>query len=131
MFVMLTVASICAVALIAGLVALMCRHPGTADLWIVSDDAILCLVAPVLIILIAFGIIALSWRLTHGGFAAITAEAWLGSAAIVAISFGIWVPLARKIRATGKQQTGVRPTATPTDPEGARHEPYRSGGTPR
>ena len=131
MFVMLTVASICAVALIAGLVAVMCRHPGTADLWIVSDDAILCLVAPALIVLVAFGIIALSWRMTHGGFAAITAEAWLGSAAVVAISFGLWFPLVGKIRATGNRQAGVGPTATPANPEGARHAPYQSSGTPR
>lgn len=104
MFIMLTVLSICAVALIAGLVAVMCRRPQTASLWIVSDDAILCVVAPVMIILIAFGIISLSWRITHGGFAAVSAQAWIGSGAIVAISAGIWFPLAKKIRAYGEQR---------------------------
>ena len=61
---MISVASICAVVLIACLLALVCRRHKT--LWIASDDAILCFVSPVVIMLATFGFISLGWRVTHG-----------------------------------------------------------------
>ena len=99
MFIMLTVAAICAITLIASLVALMCRHPGTASHWLVADDTIMCFVAPLMIFIVAFAGISLGWRLTHGGIGAVSIEAWIGAAAIVAASVGIWTVLSRKIRA--------------------------------
>jgi len=99
MFIMLTVAALCAIVLIASLVALLCRHPKTASHWLVSDDAILCFVAPLMIMIVAFAGISAGWRITHGGFGAITVEAWIGAAVIVAAAVGIWILLSRKIRA--------------------------------
>lgn len=101
MFLMSAVASICAVVLIAGLVRLACQHG--SDSWIASDDAILCFVSPVLVLLLAFGGVALGYRLTNGGLAAVSAEGWIGAAVIAALSFVIWAVLARRIRlpATG------------------------------
>lgn len=99
MFIMLTIGALCAFVLIASLVALMCRHPKTASHWIVSDDAILCFVAPVMIVIVAFAGISAGWRITHGGFGAITVEAWVGSAVIVAAAVGIRILLGRTIRA--------------------------------
>jgi len=98
MFIMLTVASLCAVALIAGLLGLACRNREMESLWIVSDDAILCVVSPVMIALATFGFIALSWRITHGGFSAVSIAGWGGSALLVSISVGIWFLLAPRIR---------------------------------
>ena len=97
MFVMIAVASLSAVLLIGGLVRLACRHRG--DLWIVSDDAILCFVSPVVILLGTFGAVSIGWRVTHGGFAAVSLGAWIGAAAIAAVAFGIWRLLAARIRA--------------------------------
>lgn len=96
MFLMAAVASICAVALIAGLVRLACRQG--VKTWVTSDDAILCFVSPVLILLLTFGGVALGYRFTHGGLGAVPAEGWVGSAVIVAISFLLWTALARRIR---------------------------------
>ena len=94
---MLSVASVCAVVLIAGLLRLACRH--RKDLWIVSDDAILCLVAPVVILLSTFGASSLGWRVTHGGFAAVSVGGWIGSLVIAAVFIGAWLVLAPRIRA--------------------------------
>lgn len=101
MFIMLSVASVCAVVLIAGLLRLACRY--RKDLWIVADDAILCVVAPVLILLATFGGTSLGWRIAHGGFAAVSVEGWIGAALIVAAAAGLWRVLARWLRAGGRQ----------------------------
>jgi hypothetical protein len=97
MFIMITVASLSAVLLIGGLVRLACRHRG--DLWIVSDDAILCVVSPAVILFGTFGAISIGWRITHGGFAAVSPGAWIGAAAIAAVSAVVWRVLAARIRA--------------------------------
>jgi hypothetical protein len=97
MFIMITVASLSAVLLIGGLVRLACRH--RSDLWIVSDDAILCVVSPVVILLGTFGAVSIGWRITHGGFAAVSLGAWIGAAAIAAVSAVVWRVLAARIRA--------------------------------
>ena len=97
MFIMIAVASLSAMLLIGGLVRLACRHRG--DLWIVSDDAILCVVSPVVILLGTFGAVSIGWRITHGGFAAVSLGGWIGAAAIAAVAFGIWRLLAARIRA--------------------------------
>ena len=110
MFLMSAVASICAVVLIAGLVRLACQYG--SDSWITSDDAILCFVSPLLILLLAFGGVALGYRLTHGGLAAVPAEGWIGSTVIVAISFVIWAVLARRIRGAGRSATGAAPVTS-------------------
>lgn len=100
MFIILTVASLCAVLLGTCLLALVCRHRKT--MWIASDDAILCFVAPVIILLATFGFISLAWRLTHGGFAAVSIAGWIGSVVIVAIFVAIWLLLAPRIRESGR-----------------------------
>jgi len=100
MYLMISVAALCAVLLIGGLVRTACRHRN--DLWIVSDDAILCVVSPAVILLGAFGAVSLGWRITHGGFAAVSTAGWLGSAAIAAVSVLIWRVLAVRIRAGGR-----------------------------
>jgi len=105
MFIMLTVASLCAVSLSACLLALVCRHRET--MWIASDDAILCIVTPVMILVATFGFISLGWRLTHGGFAAVSVTGWVGSAIIVAISLGIWFLLAPRIRGSRRNPTAA------------------------
>lgn len=97
MFIMITVASLSAVLLIGGLVRLACRHRG--DLWIVSDDAILCVVSPVVILLGTFGAVSIGWRITHGGFAAASIGGWIGAAGIAAVSAVVWRVLAARIRA--------------------------------
>jgi len=97
MFIMLTVASLCAVVLIAGLLALVCRH--RPEMWIATDDAIMCFIAPVMIMFGTIGMLMMGWRLTHGGLAEVSAQAWLGSAVIVAIAVGVWILAARWIRA--------------------------------
>lgn len=101
MFVILTIGALCTILLIASLVALMCRHPKTASHWLVSDDAILCFVAPLMIMIVAFAGISAGWRITHGGFGAVSVEAWIGSVVVIAAAVGIWVLLSRKIRAPG------------------------------
>jgi len=101
MFIMLTVAAICAVVVIAALLAAMCRQPKTATLWFLSDDILLCFVAPAMIALSAFGIISAGWRFTHGGLGAVSIEAWIGSAITLAAAIGLWIVGRRKIRAYG------------------------------
>jgi hypothetical protein len=99
MFIMISVASLSAVLLIGGLVRLACRHRG--DLWIVSDDAILCVVSPAVILLGTFGAVSIGWRITHGGFAAVSLGGWIGAAVIAALALGIWHLLASRIRESG------------------------------
>ena len=96
---MITVASLCGVALIGGLTGLACRH--RADWWITSDDAILCLVSPAVILLLTFGGVSLGYRLMHGGLAAVPAAGWIGSAVILAASAALWLLGARWIRRRG------------------------------
>jgi hypothetical protein len=96
MFLVITVASLCGVVLIGGLMRLACRH--RAGWWFTSDDAILCLVSPVIILLLTFGGVSIGYRMTHGGFRAVPVEGWIGAVVILAISAGIWALLARWIR---------------------------------
>lgn len=103
MYLMISVAALCGVLLIGGLVRLACRH--RSDLWIVSDDAILCVVSPAVIMLGAFGAVSLGWRITHGGFAAVSPGGWIGAAAIAALSAVAWRVLAARIRAVGRKAT--------------------------
>ena len=105
MFLIAAVACICAVVLIAGLVKLACRSG--SDAWITSEDGILCFVSPVLILLLTFGGVALGYRFTHGGLAAVPVEGWIGSAAIIAISFPVWAVLARRIRGAERATPGA------------------------
>ena len=110
MFTMISVASLCAMLLIGGLVREACRH--RSDLWIVSDDAILCVVSPVVILLGTGGAVSLGWRMTHGGFAAVSVAGWAGSAVIAAIAAGIWHLLASRIRESGRKRATA--AAAPT-----------------
>ena len=110
MFMMLTVASLSAVALIAGLLALVCRY--REDLWFATDDMILCLISPVMIALATFGFVSLGWRLTHGGFAEVSLEGWIGSVVVIAIAFGIWFAVAPRIRASRKKPTDAAHTSS-------------------
>ena len=96
MYIMFTVASLCAVIVGGILLGLIARHH--PEQWIIADDTMLCLVSPVMIVLATFGGISLGWRLTHGGLAAISAEAWTGAVIIIAVAAGIGVVLARRIR---------------------------------
>jgi len=101
MFVIIMAASLCGVVLIGGLTGLACRH--RTDWWFTSDDAILCLVSPVVILLLTFSGVSFGYRLTHGGFAAVPIAGWIGAAAIIAISAGLWPLLARSIRKGGRR----------------------------
>lgn len=92
-------AALCAAVLLGGLLRLACRHRG--EWWITSDDAILCVASPILILLVTFGGAALGYRLTHGGLAAVAVEGWIGAAAMIAASIGLWHLLARRIRNPG------------------------------
>jgi hypothetical protein len=105
MFIVTTVAIWCALAVGLGLIRLACRH--RSDLWIVSEDAILCVVSPVVILLGTFGAVSLGWRITHGGLAAVSTGGWIGSLAIVAVGAGIWRVLAPRIRASGRERAGA------------------------
>lgn len=100
MYLMISVAALCAVLLIGGLVHEACRH--RPDLWITSDDAILCVVSPAVILLGTFGAVALGYRFTHGGLAAVSVAAWIGSAAIAAVSFALWVFVVGRVRKGGR-----------------------------
>lgn len=97
---MMSMAALCAVLLIGGLLREACRH--RPDLWITSDDAILCVVSPAVIVLATFGAVSLGWRIAHGGFAAVSVAGWLGSAAIAVVAAVIWRVLAARIRAGGR-----------------------------
>lgn len=99
MFLMIMAASLCGVVLIGGLTKLACRH--RPDLWFTSDDAILCLVSPLVVMLLTFSGVSLGYRMTHGGLSAVSVEGWLGSAVILAASAGLWVLAARAIRGDG------------------------------
>jgi hypothetical protein len=101
MFLISAVTSICAVVLVAGLIRLACRHGSKS--WITSDDGILCAVSPLLILLLTFGGVALAYRVTHGGLAAVPVAGWIGAVAVIAIAFLLWTVIARRIRvpATG------------------------------
>lgn len=105
MFLITAVASICAVVLLVGLVRLACRHGSEA--WFTSDDAILCFVSPTVILLLTFGGVALGYRLTNGGLAAVPVEGWAGSTAIVAISLLLWTVLARRLRGAERPAPGA------------------------
>lgn len=107
MFIAIAVALLCAVLLIVALLREACRHrPG---LWITTDDAILCVVSPFVILLGTFGAAALGYRLVHGGLAAVSVTAWIGSAAIAATAIAIWVAGAARIRKSGR--AGAAPAA--------------------
>jgi hypothetical protein len=99
MYLMFTVACLCGVVLIGGLARLACRH--RAHWWITSDDAILCVVSPVVILLLTGGGVSLGYRLMHGGLAAVPAGGWVGSAVILAASAVLWLLGARWIRGRG------------------------------
>lgn len=105
MFIMISVAAICALVLGAGLIGLACRH--RKDLWIASDDAILCVVSPAAILLGTLGAVSLGWRVTHGGFAAVPTGGWAGSLAIIAVAAGVWRVLAPRIRESGKARSSA------------------------
>jgi hypothetical protein len=105
MFIMTTVAILCALVVGVGLIKLACRH--REDLWIVSEDAMLCVISPAVILLGTFAAVSLGWRITHGGFAAVTAGGWIGSVAIVAVAAGVWRVLAPRIRESGKARSGA------------------------
>ena len=99
MLLMISVFSLCLVALIAKLVKLACEH--RPDLWFTSDTAILCAVSPLMIMLLTFGGTAIGYRLAHGGLAAVPVLGWAGAAAIIAAAFGVWRLLGGAIRRTG------------------------------
>jgi hypothetical protein len=109
MYLMISVAALCAVLLIAGLVREACRH--RPDLWITSDDAILCVVSPTVILLGTFGAVALGFRITHGGLAAVPVAAWVGAAAIVAASVAVWVFVVARVRKGGRAATAPTDSA--------------------
>ena len=104
MYMMSAVAALCAVALIAGLVRQACRH--RSDLWITSDDAILCVVSPLLILLGTCGAVAVGYRLTHGGLAAVSAGAWIGSAMIAVAAAYIGVFVSARLRKRVRRPDG-------------------------
>jgi hypothetical protein len=104
MFIVISVTALCAALLIGGLVRMACQH--RRDLWIVSDDAILCVVSPTVILLGALGAVSLGWRVTHGGFAAVSVNGWIGSAVVAAVSYVIWRVLAPRLRAGRNSVTG-------------------------
>jgi len=99
MFLMLTIAALCAVVLGSSLISILCRSPKTASHPMLSDDILMCFISPALIVLVAFGIISAGWRFTHGGLSAISIESWVGAIVIVALSVAGWIVLSRKIRA--------------------------------
>lgn len=110
MYLMISVASLCAVLLIAGLVREACRH--RPDLWITSDDTILCVVSPAVILLGTFGAVSLGWRITQGGFAAVSSGAWIGAGLIAAAAAVIWHFAAARIRASGRERARSAPISS-------------------
>ncbi len=101
MFIAAAVALLCAVLLVGGLVRVACRY--RSDLWITSDDAILCVVSPVMILLGTAGAAALGYRLTHGGLAAVPVGGWIGSAAIATGSVFLYVFVAARLRGSERR----------------------------
>jgi hypothetical protein len=92
----IAVACLCGVALVATLVKLACVH--RPDLWITSETAVLCVVSPAMIILLTFGGVAISYRLAHGGLAAVPVEGWIGSVILAAVAFALHRTTARRLR---------------------------------
>lgn len=105
MFIMTTVATLCGVVLALNLLALACRH--RQDLWITSEDVILCIVSPAMILLLTFGGVALGYRLTNGGLGAVSIGAWLGSVAIPVICYAAWRVLAPRLLAGAPKTTAT------------------------
>jgi len=102
MFIMFSVAALCAVLLAALLLREACRH--RKDLWFTSDNVILCFIAPAVILLGTFGALSVGYRITHGGFGAVSVGGWIGAVLVVAVAVGIWKVLAARLRAgSGKQ----------------------------
>jgi len=99
MLLMISVFSLCMVALIATLVKISCAH--RPDLWFTSDTAILCLVSPAMILLLTFGGTAIGYRLAHGGLAAIPVLGWAGAAAIIVVAVLAQQFLGKAIRRSG------------------------------
>ncbi len=112
MYIILTVASLCAVVLIARLLALACRH--RPDLWIASEDAILCVASPVAILLLTFGGVSLGFRMTHGGLGAVPLWGWIGAGIVVAASVVTWRVLASRLLAGARTPAPI--TAAPAQP---------------
>lgn len=110
MYIMFTVASLCAVIVGGILLGLLARHH--PDEWIIADDTMLCLVSPVMIVLSTFGGISLGWRITNGGFAAIAPEAWIGSVIIIALAIGVYFYLAPRIRRGAQPAPAAQPAST-------------------
>jgi len=98
MFIVFSVAALCLVILIVALLGVACRSPECKSLWIVSDDAILCFVSPVIIAIFCFACLSLGWRLTHGGFGAVSLEGWIGTAVVIAVSAALWFTFVARIR---------------------------------
>lgn len=107
MFMMLTVASLSAVLLAGGLLGLVCRHK--PEMWVASDDAVLCVIFPALIVVATGGGIALGWRITHGGLAEVSAVGWIGSAIIAATCVAVWFVMAPRIRGSRSLPAGADP----------------------
>ena len=103
MFLVTTVVSLCSVVMVATLVRLACRY--RPDLWFTSDTAILCAVSPALILMLTFGGVALGYRLTHGGLAGVPVAGWIGAGVVLALSIGIWIPTARRLRRARPDRT--------------------------
>lgn len=117
MYIILTVASLCAVVLIAKLLALACRN--RPDLWIASEDAILCVASPVAILLLTFGGVSVGYRITHGGFGAVPLWGWIGAGIIVAAAVVIWRVLAARLLAGAR--TPASAAVSPASPVPAPH----------
>ncbi|MGH9817959.1 MAG: hypothetical protein ACRD6I_17985 [Candidatus Acidiferrales bacterium] len=111
MLIMATIASLCAVVLMLNLLALACRH--REDLWIASENAILCAVSPVMILLLTFGGVALGYRLTHGGLGTVSVAAWIGTAIIPVVSYALWRVLAPRLLAGAPKDRATAAQAEP------------------
>jgi hypothetical protein len=109
-FIIATVASICAVLLACNLIALACRH--RTDLWFTSEDAILCVVSPAMILLLTLGGVALGYRLTHGGLVAVSTGAWTGVALVLVVFYALWRVLSARLLAGGPR-SGAGATTVP------------------
>jgi len=102
MLLMISVFSLCMVALIATLVKLSCAH--RPDLWFTSDNAILCVISPAMIMLLTFGGTAIGYRLAHGGLAAIPTLGWVGAGVIIVVAVATQQIVGKAIRRTGAPQ---------------------------
>jgi hypothetical protein len=106
MFIMFTVATLCAVVLIALLLRVACRY--RPDLWFTTDNVILCFIAPTVILLGAFGALSVGWRITHGGFGAVSIGGWIGATAIAGMAYGIWKVVSQRLVESGNAKTAPR-----------------------